>query len=112
MNALGLHARLESEGYSGKRDFTMPMQCSDGKNSSTVAMVLNKTKGENLLNQWNKLIKSLSKHATRASHLSTQIKSGNSELYNILLPAKRELKYLDENEETPWKNLCDAAEAR
>lgn len=62
-----------------------------------------------MLKEWNKVIQSLSSYATNASQLANQIKRGNSELYNILLPAKRELKASYENEETRWKNLCDAA---
>lgn len=83
--------------------------CSEGKNVSPVAVVLNKNEGQQVLKEWKKVVRSLSEYATNASQLANQIKSGNSELYNILLPAERELKFLKENEETRWKNVCDAA---
>ena len=79
----------------------------DDKNS--LAIVLNKNEGPEVLKEWDKVIKSISAYATNASQVANQIKRGNSELYNILLPAKRELKTLFENEEARWKNLCDAA---
>ena len=79
----------------------------DDKN--VLAIVLNKNEGPEVLKEWDKVIKSISAYATNASQLANQIKRGNSELYNILLPAKRELKTLFENEEARWKNLCDAA---
>jgi hypothetical protein len=71
--------------------------------------MLNKNEGQAVLKECNKVIQSLSTYATHAAQLANHIKQGNSELYNILLPAKRELKILYENEETRWKNLCDAA---
>ena len=82
---------------------------SDGKNPNPLDAMLNKNEGQEVLSEWNKVIQSLSAYATHATQLANQIKRGNSELYNILLPAKRDLKGLYENEETRWKNLCDSA---
>jgi hypothetical protein len=90
---------------------TLALHGRDGKSSSPLCVVLNKTEGQEVLKEWNKVIQSLSAYATNASQLANQIKRSNSELYNILLPAKREQKALYENEENRWKTLCDAAKS-
>ena len=61
------------------------------------------------MKQWNKVIQCLLSYASNASQLANHIKRGNTELYNILLPAKRELKTLHESEESRWKSVCDTA---
>jgi len=99
--AANIQARLESDGFVGKK--------SDGKKSGPLAAQLKKNEGESMLNAWIVAIKALKSNAQLARDASKQVKGGNSQLYNILLLADKELKALKDGDEFRWKYLNDAA---
>ena len=62
-----------------------------------------------MLNAWIVIIKALKTYSQLARDASKQVKGGNSQLYNILLQADKELKALKDGDEFRWKYLNDAA---
>ena len=82
---------------------------SDGKKSGPLAAQLRKNEGENMLNGWVIIIKSLKVNAQFARDSAKQVKGGNAQLYNILLQADKELKALRDGDEFRWKHLNDSA---
>ena len=87
----------------------MVVNHSDGKKSGPLAAQLRKNEGESMLNAWIIVIKALKTNSQLARDASKQVKGGNSQLYNILFQADKELKALKDGDEFRWKYLNDAA---
>jgi len=101
--AANIQSRLESDGFVGNR--------SDGKKSGPLAAQLKKNEGESMLSAWVIVINALKATAQLARDASKQVKGGNSQLYNILLQADKEIKTLKDGDEFRWKYLNDAAKS-
>ncbi len=87
----------------------MNVNHSDGKKSGPLAAQLKKNEGEVMLSAWVIVIKTLKDTVQLARDASKQVKGGNSQLYNILLQADKEIKALKDGDEFRWKYLNDAA---
>lgn len=87
----------------------MNVHHSDGKKSGPLAAQLKKNEGEVLLSAWVIIINALKATVQLARDASKQVKGGNSQLYNILLQADKEIKALKDGDEFRWKYLNDAA---
>lgn len=90
-------------------NFKSNFNYSDGKKSGLLAAQLKKNEGEVMLSAWVIVIMALKATVQLARDASKQVKGGNSQLYNILLQADKEIKALKDGDEFRWKYLNDAA---